>query len=284
LKITLVLATFGRTDELERLISSLARQTRAPHELVVVDQNADDRVLPFVQQAFGLGLRVRHVRMDHPNLSEARNLGINLAEGDVVAFPDDDCWYEPEVIATVCRALEEHPGWAGVTVQWVEQAQARSQIMEQGPLSWAEWQRFRGGDASSISLFIRIQALRSAGGFCQQLGVGQWFGAAEEIDLLFTLLKADAKIVRLPMARVHHRFAMQSQRDLARDWRAQMRRARGTGALYAKHRLPLWVAVRGVLAPAMRAALKLESPAVIWLGLAIGWGRLQGAIRWLTAR
>jgi glycosyltransferase involved in cell wall biosynthesis len=70
-----VLATYGRVDEIGRLMDSLAAQTCVDFELIFADQNADERVLPFVQRAQAAGWRVQHLRLPEPNLSAARNAG-----------------------------------------------------------------------------------------------------------------------------------------------------------------------------------------------------------------
>lgn len=281
MKVTLVLATVGRTDDVGRLVQSLATQTLRAFELNIVDQNADERLQPFIAQARRAGIDVTHLRMNMPSLSLARNLGIAQASGDVIAFPDDDCWYEPQVIENVLAAFAVHPTWSGVVAEWVEQAQAhRGQPVEQ-LLSHSKWRRYRDGDASSISLFIKADLLRQLGGFDARLGVGQWFGAGEETDLILTALAAGALIGRCPEARIHHAFDTRGQRQSASAWRAAMRRARGTGALYVKHRISLGVIARGLVAPPLKVLWPWQGATALVLGLATSVGRIQGALKWL---
>src|SRR5919197_5997586 len=65
----LVVATLGRSDELARLLDSLERQTHQRFRLVVVDQNADDRVDAVLAGRDALEvLRLRSA----PGLSRAR--------------------------------------------------------------------------------------------------------------------------------------------------------------------------------------------------------------------
>lgn len=281
MKISLVLATVGRVDDVGRLVQSLIAQTSPAFELIVVDQNADDCLLPHVQAARQAGLAVNHVRLQPPNLSAARNLGIAQAQGDIVAFPDDDCWYEPQVIEAVLHGFQAPVGWSGVVAQWVEQTQAHGGQPADPALSLARWRRFRDGDASSISLFIKTSSLRLVGGFDARLGVGQWFGAGEETDLILTLLASGARLGRCPDARVHHRFAPAVQAQAAANWRPLLRRARGTGALYVKHRLPPAVVMRGLLAPLAKAVRPWRGLHAMQLALATSAGRLQGALAWL---
>ena len=73
MRLSLVLATVGRVDDVGRLVASLAAQTRPPFELLVIDQNTDNRLLSHVQLAGQAGLAVQHLRLQPPNLSAARN-------------------------------------------------------------------------------------------------------------------------------------------------------------------------------------------------------------------
>lgn len=44
------------------------------------------------------------------SLSKARNIGLDYVEGEYIAFPDDDCWYEPDTLSKVLNQLEFHDG------------------------------------------------------------------------------------------------------------------------------------------------------------------------------
>ena len=118
LYLSLVLATYGRSDLIGRFIEYLSVQTCKNFELIVVDQNSDDRVLPYIEQARCAGIAVSHYLMEKPNLSAARNLGIAHATGDVIAFPDDDCWYEPDVIEQVLTTFSTRQHWSGLVADW----------------------------------------------------------------------------------------------------------------------------------------------------------------------
>lgn len=282
IRVSLILATVGRVDDVGRMVQSLLAQTCTDFELIVVDQNSDDRLAPFVAMARQGGLPVVHLRQAKPNLSAARNRGLAEASGAVVGFPDDDCWYEPTVVAEVVAALDARPGCDGIVALWVEQAQARTGAPASPHLSLERWRRFRDGDASSISLFFKAATLRRVGGFDERFGVGQWFGAGEETDLILALLGQGAHLTRVPAVRVHHRHDP-TPTSSAR-FGPLMRRARGTGALYVKHRLPLTVVLRGLLAPLPKAVWPWRSVHAAGLGLAVCLGRLHGALAWLFKR
>ena len=283
LYLSLVLATYGRSDLIGRFIEYLSVQTCKNFELIVVDQNADDRVLPYIEQARCAGIAVSHYLMEKPNLSAARNLGIAHATGDVIAFPDDDCWYEPQVVDRVLTAFAANPNWQGVVADWVEVSKVRGKILSDSILCADKWRRYRDGDASSITLFFRTDLLKRVGGFDNRLGIGQWFGAGEETDLILTTLATGALLVRRPDIRVHHKFEPAASWPFALHWRSTLRRARGTGALYVKHRLPWRVVIRGFLAPPFVALRQRVGINGFALAMTISVGRIQGALTWLVS-
>ena len=107
LRFDLVTATVDRTAPLEELLRSLAAQTHRAFRLVVVDQNADDRVAALL--ASHRDLEVLHLRSTR-GLSRARNVALPRLAGDLVAFPDDDCVYAPDLLERVARAIRGRPG------------------------------------------------------------------------------------------------------------------------------------------------------------------------------
>ena len=102
--------TEKRWDDLVAAVGSLQAQTMAPHEvIVVVDHNPEllARVaaeLPQVTSVENPGRR---------GLSGARNAGLAVATGDIVAFLDDDAAAEPDWLALLVEGYE-NPAVVGV--------------------------------------------------------------------------------------------------------------------------------------------------------------------------
>ena len=92
IKISLVVATLGRTAELFKLFESLAGQDRSDFEVIIVDQNIDDRLEPLYDGNWSFQVTRIHTPTAR-GLSRARNVGWKVARGEFVIFPDDDCWY-----------------------------------------------------------------------------------------------------------------------------------------------------------------------------------------------
>lgn len=275
--ISLILATVGRTSELGRLFESFAAQTFKDFEVIIVDQNSDDRLLPYVDQAQKLGLDVKHLKHFPANLAAARNTGIEAAASNWIGFPDDDCWYDSSVLEHLARHIQKTEAPDGVIIRWVEQGEPP---VVAPALTWERSRNFRDVPVSSITLFIKRSTLVGIGGFDSRFGVGQWFGAAEEHDLVLRALREGATLVYEPAAEVHHAVGPKEAPADPQARLAARKRARGTGALYAKHGLSAWVVLRGLLAPILRPLMKGALGNELSYGVAVMLGRLDGMLGW----
>jgi len=276
--ISLVMATLGRVDEVARAVEALLKQTSDRFELIVVDQNPDDRLVPVLARATAQGMAVRHVRQAEPNQCTARNAGLALASMAFVAFPDDDCWYEPQTIERVLDRMTAPEAPDGLLIRWVEQDPrgAPEHIVE-----LRKWREFRAVHASAISQFFRRELIQSLGGFDPAFGLHAWFGGAEETDLMFRVLESGAVVRYVPDPLVHHHV---HTRLIGADWRSACRsarkRSRGTGALYAKHRLSPFVILRGFASPLLKSLWRRQGWDIVAQGAWTTFGRMEGFCRW----
>src|ERR1700742_2152768 len=116
MKFSLIMATKGRGEEIGRFLLSLIRQDYSNFELIVVDQNEDNR-LEVILKNSNLSSSIVHLK-SAPGLSRARNAGLAFATGDIIAFPDDDCWYPNGLLKRVVSVFASHPSVEGLTGRW----------------------------------------------------------------------------------------------------------------------------------------------------------------------
>jgi glycosyltransferase involved in cell wall biosynthesis len=234
----LVAATIGRTAELERLLESLRAQTHTGFRVVVVDQNADDRVEPVIGRS---GLDVLHLR-SKPGLSRARNVALAHLTRDVVAFPDDDCTYPPDLLERVARRLEHEPDVDGLTGRGADEAGRSSPSWEDEPATLTAgnlWNR-----AISYTIFLRRALVERLGPLDERLGLGSGepWSSGEEIDYLLRALARGARIEYDPSLVVHHAVG-------ADDARIGFRDGASVGYLMRKHGYPARTAARMLVRP-----------------------------------
>ena len=276
--VSLVLATYGRIFEVELMIRSLLRQTDSNFELIVVDQNLDDRVSPLLSPLRSVGIFVNHIRLETPNGSGARNVGIANARAALVGFPDDDCWYEDDVVERVRDYFARQPDSDGVVGCWAEW---NGRKIPAHRLSLDVWRQFKNWDAPCFALFFRTARLRSFGQFDERIGPGSLYASAEDIDLMLRSLEQGGRIDYVPEIVIHHPFAPQPPLTL-RQCRRDRLYGRGTGALLVKHRLPPWAFAKGLIAPIARALMAPRPFSALVLGTLTVFGRLEGMAAWLV--
>lgn len=261
MKFSLVMCTINRIDEPERFMRSLAAQQYKNFELIIVDQNTDRRLAPLVARySDSFAITLLH---SSPGLSRARNVALPYATGDVVAFPDDDCWYPPDLLEGVAMCFEGHAEWGGLSIRRADNEGSPMAARASVRLS-----RFNlWGRVPSISLFLRRCWVERVGAFDEALGVGAGtpWGAGEDTDYMLRALAEGCWCQHEPGLRVFH-APPRREADTFEAPRARAY-ARGLGRVLRKHRLPLWMVLVGCVLSVARA------------GRAIGCGRVLEA-RW----
>jgi len=274
MKVSLILATKTRVAEIERFLRSLTQQGHGDLELIVVDQNEDNRLEATLGQSKHL-FPILHLRSE-PGLSSARNVGMASATGDILAFPDDDCWYPEGLMARVISQFQSRPlvdGFTGRSEDARGQASGGSFSRCQGRVDIANvWKK-----GISYTIFLRSSVCAAVGPFDEELGVGARtrFGSGEETDYLIRTVKLGFNIHYLPDLVVFHPNPIlynRSHRSKA------FRYGVGMGRVLSKHRYNLCFSFYTILRPFAGAVLSLLTlrPRKAAYHLAIAGGRASG--------
>ncbi len=103
--VSVVIATADRPGPLARCLAAVAalEHPRDALEVIVVDDGGSIHPQPVD------GLRVRLLRRERGGPGAARNDGAQAAEGELLAFTDDDCLPEPGWLRALCAASAESP-------------------------------------------------------------------------------------------------------------------------------------------------------------------------------
>jgi glycosyltransferase involved in cell wall biosynthesis len=278
INVSLVVATLGRSVELERLFQSLSAQDRSDFEVILVDQNADNRLEQLAHGNWPFSVNWIHVPSVR-GLSRARNIGWRAARGELLIFPDDDCWYPPWLLSrgieilnatqadiVTGRAADEH----GNDING-RYAQAPHRIDRRNVwISGIEW----------VMLFKK-SALVALGGFDEDVGVGAstpW-QACEGQEILLRALEHGQKCCFDPAFYGHHaRFDEIPAKALRAKGRAY---GRGLGYVLRLHRYNSMVAANWIGRPLARLLLSAArgdlSASAYFFNVALG--RLEGYVR-----
>lgn len=236
LKFSLIMGTLGRTEEVGRFLASLQRQAYRDFELFIVDQNPDDRLLPLIEE-YSRHFPIERV-VSSKGLSRARNTGMKRITGDLVAFPDDDCWYPDGLLSYVASRFKLDAGLDGLTGRFVdEDGRAEGRWLAHSQLL-NRYNVWRG--AISFSIFLRRGLVDRIGPFDEALGVGAGtaWGAGEETDYLLRGLNADGRIMFDHELVLRHPVKTSTFDEAARE--RQGRYESGFGRVIRRSGFPAW--------------------------------------------
>ena len=106
LRISVIIPTYQRREYVARAVRSVLVQTFSDFELIVIDDGSTDGT---DEALTGLDSRLRYQWQENGGPGAARNAGIALARGEIVAFLDSDNRWLPRHLAIVTDVLERHP-------------------------------------------------------------------------------------------------------------------------------------------------------------------------------
>jgi glycosyltransferase involved in cell wall biosynthesis len=226
MKVSIVINTLNRAEELQMTLASLALQRYRNFEVIVVNGPSDDRT-PEVIRAWSSHIKAAFC--PEANLSMSRNIGVAAASGDIVAFIDDDAIPEPTWLSRIVSAYDS-PDIGGVG-GWVHDASGHAYQTKYilcdrfatsrtdihiNPTPYynspgtVEYYSLLGTNSS----FLR-SALVEMGGFDEEFAY-----YLDETDVCLRLVDRGYQVVFVEDARVLHKFApshLRNQRRVLRN-------------------------------------------------------------------
>jgi len=213
--VSTIVCTYNRASLLREALASLLTQDYlAPREIIVVDNNSVDETPEVVRSLTGTSnVPLLYATERQQGLSYARNRGIELAQGDVLTFLDDDALAGPGWLRALAMAHIRYQAdvvggpvllaWrCARPMWWVAELDGFLSAMHYGDQAkQAVFPLFPYGG----NLSIRRELLVKAGGFCAELGrSGKALLEAEEMELLLRLERLGARTWYTPDAIVYH--------------------------------------------------------------------------------
>ena len=89
-KLSIIVPVYKVEAFLDKCIESILAQTYKEYELILVDDGSPDRCGDMCEEWAKKDKRIRVVHKENGGLSDARNAGIDVAQGDYIGFVDSD--------------------------------------------------------------------------------------------------------------------------------------------------------------------------------------------------
>jgi GT2 family glycosyltransferase len=197
--ISVVVCSYNGSATIRECLEGLSRLEYRNVEVIVIDDGSTDGTAEIARE-----FDVRLVSTENRGLSAARNLGLELASGEIVAYLDDDAYPDPHWLHYLAQAFRTSefaavggPNLPPAGDDFVAEAVANA---PGGPmhvlLSDREAEHIPG-----CNMAFRTEALRSLGGFDPQFRT-----AGDDVDICWRIQASGGKVGFHPAALVwHHR-------------------------------------------------------------------------------
>ena len=219
--VSLIIVSRQRQTALRRVAASLRFQSYQNFEVIIVSDAPDGAFLADIPYAQNM----LHLSFDEPNISAARNIGLSHAQGEIVAFCDDDAVPDPNWLTDLVTPFADPAvasaggfvrGRNGFSFQW--KALLCDSTGEDSPLAVADtgftvvpYDGSKFAKLQGTNCAFRRSCLTEIGGF----DAGFRF-FLDETDLCLRLAKAGYAAAFVPAAQVHHGFEESALRSQSR--------------------------------------------------------------------
>lgn len=157
-RVSVIMPAYKCAGIIGKALESLVRQTRPPDEIIVVDDGSPDDVAGAVKAYADW---VRYLRKENGGASSARNAGLDVSTGDLIAFLDSDDWWHPAKLADQLAVFERYPEVGLVSSRFhIQHADGTGEDVP--PLAGAPWNqvlRLRGELAFECSMLVWTSAV-----------------------------------------------------------------------------------------------------------------------------
>jgi glycosyltransferase involved in cell wall biosynthesis len=194
MKISVIIPCYNCVNFIDRAVSSVFSQKIKNYEIILIDNNSTDQTL----------VKLHLLQENYPNLitvlteqkkgaPAARNKGLLVAKGEFIQFLDADDELQPEKIGLQLEMAESINADVVIgnhVLVYLINGKVKTHIKYANPLPWEGLITSNLGITSSI--LWKREALLKVGGWDTSLT------SSQEYNLLFSLLKADARFAHHP--------------------------------------------------------------------------------------
>jgi GT2 family glycosyltransferase len=277
--VSVIIPTHDRPEQLAALVHSIIASDYPStyFEIIVVDSApSSDATSQIIERYYKDSSQVRYVREDRAGSSNARNRGVALARGEIVAFADDDVLVDHHWLAEMVRGFyagEDVGCVTGLIVPLEMETQTQEWFEQFGGFCKSGFARRMynltnhrpatplfpynvGLYGAGASMAFRRSALLAIKGFDPALGPATLALGGEDIDAMLRMILGGRTLLYSPAAITYHR----ARREYAQFRRQMQGYGRGLAACLFKSMITQPRQLRGFIGKVPRGLLFALDP------------------------
>lgn len=261
--VSIIICTRNRASALAEALNALkvavpaARGVRV--EVLLIDSaSGDETPHVLVEWAKSQSFPVTVARAEVPGLSVARNIGIKISRGIVLAMTDDDCRVTPGYVEALLNSFSSklHPIIVGGRIELGDPADLPITIKTDSAVAFFRGIRMPSGFIMGANIAMTYAAVEQIGLFDERFGAGAPLISAEDTDYLVRALLKDIPVIYNPELTVHH---FHGRREITEARNLYAGYSFGDGAIFAKYILRHPFVIRTILARILTAIMEIFS-------------------------
>lgn len=119
--ISIIIPIYNVEKYLNKCIDSILNQTYSDLEIILVDDGSTDKSSEICEYYKEIDNRIRVIHKKNGGLSEARNVGIDIAKGEYIAFLDSDDWADENLYKRLYQLSQKYSSDISMcSFKWVQ--------------------------------------------------------------------------------------------------------------------------------------------------------------------
>lgn len=190
--VSIIMPVYNGENYVDQALESVLRDAYRPIEVIAVDDGSSDNTAKII----GHHENVRYIYQDHEGVASARNKGIAVSQGEIIAFMDCDDIWQPNRLTVTVRFFQQHPDIGYVLAKQIMFVEPGCEVPPWVKPEWLEQPQ----DASNTGVLVAQRTtFDRVGLFNKDIG-------GEDTEWLVRASEAGVPMARLPEVVLHRRI------------------------------------------------------------------------------
>ena len=109
-KISIIVPAYNCESTIKRCIESVIHQKYENYELIIINDGSKDNTDLVIKSILNKDNRkkIKYIVQENKGVSEARNKGLDIAQGDIITFLDSDDYYDPYFFQSIIKNISNN--------------------------------------------------------------------------------------------------------------------------------------------------------------------------------